>query len=269
MKTHPLAEFWPLMDDAELTALAKDILNNGQLLPIFVDAEDRIVDGRNRYLACQQAGVQPIFEPVPEDVDIEAFVTSANEHRRHMTREKRNAVIKKLRAEGKSTREIAEKVGVSHNTVQSEIKKPESGTGRNLPVPETNSQPPTDEQSNPKPPPDPPTPAPPAPKRLTDKEKRAIWDRVQEGAKVAQVAREFGVQEKTVHRLIDKYSGEEEEKESKAEPAWDISEDIEACVKEIDAFISGHDHRWSKDDKAIFLAAIRAMIKDRIDANNC
>jgi ParB-like chromosome segregation protein Spo0J len=78
---HPIADIWPLMSEVDLGKLAADIAAYGQRLPITqVDGE--IIDGRNRWLACEQAGVEPWVEDVETD-DIEALAWSLNEHRRH------------------------------------------------------------------------------------------------------------------------------------------------------------------------------------------
>jgi len=72
------------MDDRELKALAEDIKANGLREPIQIDAAGEIVDGRNRYAACELAGVTPTFETV--DGDVGDRIVSANIMRRHMTK---------------------------------------------------------------------------------------------------------------------------------------------------------------------------------------
>ena len=133
--SHPAADFWPLMSEDELKALADDIKENGQRLPIFADHEGRIVDGRNRWKACEIAGVEPVIEEYSEESlgDVASFVASMNEHRRHMTKAQRREIIRKLRAEGKSTREIAKAVGVHHSTVADELKVDSVGN-QTLPI---------------------------------------------------------------------------------------------------------------------------------------
>ncbi|WP_329096819.1 ParB N-terminal domain-containing protein [Streptomyces sp. NBC_01439] len=50
-----------MLDDDELRALADDILELGQHHPIVLDADGRILDGRNRLKACEIAGVEPVY----------------------------------------------------------------------------------------------------------------------------------------------------------------------------------------------------------------
>jgi hypothetical protein len=57
---HRYADIFPLMPDAELAELACDIAAHGLRNPC-VRYEGLILDGRNRDLACQQAGVEPAF----------------------------------------------------------------------------------------------------------------------------------------------------------------------------------------------------------------
>lgn len=89
MKFHPYAEVFPLLADDELDALAADIKANGQREPI-AKYKGRVLDGRNRFLACQRAKVRPHFRDFKgDDSAALAFVVSANVHRRHLTESQR------------------------------------------------------------------------------------------------------------------------------------------------------------------------------------
>jgi hypothetical protein len=78
-----------------------------------------LVDGRNRQRACAEAGVEPRYVNLPEDVDLSAYVVSANLHRRHLTAEQKREFIGKLLAMDpeRSDRGIAQQVKVDHKTV--------------------------------------------------------------------------------------------------------------------------------------------------------
>ena len=94
---HPVASIFPLMGEAELDALAEDIRANGQREPIWLHRDGRIIDGRNRWLACRKAGVQPLTRTFEgEDGELVAFVVSQNLHRRHLDESQRAMVVAKL-----------------------------------------------------------------------------------------------------------------------------------------------------------------------------
>jgi hypothetical protein len=81
IETHPIADIWPLMTDSEIDRLAEDIAAHGQVMPIIL-VEGRILDGRNRWLACERIGVEPWTQEIETD-NPDALAWSLNEHRRH------------------------------------------------------------------------------------------------------------------------------------------------------------------------------------------
>lgn len=93
---HPAASRFPLMSDVELDELARDIKERGLDQPIQMH-EGKVLDGRNRLLACEKAGVEPSTtawdcrggSPV-------AYVLSANVRRRHLTESQRAMIAAEL-----------------------------------------------------------------------------------------------------------------------------------------------------------------------------
>lgn len=73
-----------MLAEDELTELAADIKEHGLFQPIVLDAEGRVLDGRNRLAACKLAGVEPVFETFSGD-DPDGFALAVNIARRHLT----------------------------------------------------------------------------------------------------------------------------------------------------------------------------------------
>ena len=82
---HSAATLFPMMNAAALQELADDIREHGQREPVIL-FNGEVLDGRNRLLACEMAGVEPRFvtRTDAEVGDPIAFVLSLNKHRRHM-----------------------------------------------------------------------------------------------------------------------------------------------------------------------------------------
>jgi hypothetical protein len=93
MKNHEYANIFPMMTDDELSSLVEDIKTNGQSEPIVM-LEGKILDGRNRYRACEIAGVSAKFRQFTGS-DPLGFVVSHNLHRRHLTESQRAMVAAK------------------------------------------------------------------------------------------------------------------------------------------------------------------------------
>lgn len=79
------------MSDDEFAALVEDIRANGQRQPIYL-YENKIIDGRNRYRACQQLGIEPDTRVWDGVGSLVSFVVSLNLQRRHLTSSQRMTV---------------------------------------------------------------------------------------------------------------------------------------------------------------------------------
>jgi len=87
-EVHPLADVFPMLDQASVDALGADIKANGLRDPLALDWLGRLVDGRNRLAACRLAGVYPTYVTLPElkdDVAVASFIASKNLQRRDLT----------------------------------------------------------------------------------------------------------------------------------------------------------------------------------------
>lgn len=93
---HPLADLFPMLEDksAAFEALVDDIRERRQQEPVWL-YEGKILDGRNRYLACQRLGREIQVKDYAGDDPI-GFVLSANLHRRHLDESQRAMVAAKL-----------------------------------------------------------------------------------------------------------------------------------------------------------------------------
>jgi ParB-like chromosome segregation protein Spo0J len=126
---HPLAERYPLLEGKQFEDFVEDIRAHGQDQSIKL-WQGQILDGRNRYRACLQLGIEPVFEDVshlPEE-HLDAYLATLNEHRRQLTpewqkklRDERIARVAQAHRQGASTREIAKRENVSQPQVVADI----------------------------------------------------------------------------------------------------------------------------------------------------
>src|SRR6478672_8324040 len=94
LEPYPLAGIFPELPAEELRRLAQDIKERGQIEPIIL-YKGQILDGRNRYKACQMVGVKPRFEefdPKAAKRSPEEFVLSRNLRRRHLSTGQKAAI---------------------------------------------------------------------------------------------------------------------------------------------------------------------------------
>jgi phage N-6-adenine-methyltransferase len=90
-KPHPIASIFPKMSEDEFRELKKSIKdNNGLREPIWL-CDGQILDGRNRYRACLEEGIEPKFRQYEGDSPI-SFVIDLNLKRRHLNPSQRACI---------------------------------------------------------------------------------------------------------------------------------------------------------------------------------
>jgi hypothetical protein len=94
VRWHEYAEIFPWIEGEAFRALVEDIRQNGVLEPIVM-LDGAILDGRNRYMAARELGIEyPVIEY--EGIDPLGFVISHNLTRRHLTESQRGMVHARL-----------------------------------------------------------------------------------------------------------------------------------------------------------------------------
>lgn len=136
LEIHPLADLYPHMPEDEFLALKADILSQGLLDPITLH-ENKIIDGRHRYRACQELDIAPRFEEYKGESPIR-FVVGKNGHRRHLNSsqkaivalalEKELAKLAKLRQGARN--DITQKFAESEKSEAREQAAKATGTNR-------------------------------------------------------------------------------------------------------------------------------------------
>ncbi len=132
LRVHQLAKMMPPMSPALLMALRNSIESAGKnLVPVLINSEGEVLDGRHRLLVCGELGIEPetvVLDGAVEPIDV---VIGSNEARRHLNDSQRALVAARLATLGHgrpaekaqfralSQDEAAEKLGVSRTQVQS------------------------------------------------------------------------------------------------------------------------------------------------------
>jgi len=91
LASHEVATLLPPMEEADYRELVEDIRAHGLIEPIWL-YEGQIVDGRHRYRACLDAGIEPRFRTWDGPGALVDFVLSLNVERRHLTPAQRAAI---------------------------------------------------------------------------------------------------------------------------------------------------------------------------------
>jgi ParB-like chromosome segregation protein Spo0J len=132
LEPHPFSLILPSMTKEEGENLVADIRANGLLQPIVL-YQGKILDGNNRWQVLQilKTAVGSFVEFVGTDAQAQAYVISANIHRRHLSSDQRREIIATLlKADPtKSDRQIADTAKASHHTV-SDVRSELETTGQ-------------------------------------------------------------------------------------------------------------------------------------------
>ena len=120
LEPHPFSEMFLQISKEDFYKLAGDIKVNGLHHPI-VRYQGKILDGNNRYRACELLKIAPKFAPdfTGDDAHARNYVISANIHRRHLNADQRRDILAALlKADPtQSNRQIADAAKVDHKTV--------------------------------------------------------------------------------------------------------------------------------------------------------
>lgn len=83
---HPIADKFDMLEESALAGLADSIKREGQAIPCVVWG-NYLVDGRNRWRACESAGVAPKIEhrQFANDAECGRWIIAVNKDRRHLT----------------------------------------------------------------------------------------------------------------------------------------------------------------------------------------
>jgi hypothetical protein len=112
---HPVANIFPLMEGKAFDEFIEDVRSNGLREPVTLHPDGRVVDGRNRYRACERVGIEPVYRTWDESVhgDLVKFVCSLNLQRRMLDESQRAMVAAKIANLGDGQRASATPMGVA------------------------------------------------------------------------------------------------------------------------------------------------------------
>lgn len=135
MEFHPAANIFPMMTGDEYRALVDDIRANGLREPITL-YQGQILDGRNRYTACLELGIEPTYRDWNGPGSPIAYVVSLNLARRHLTSSQRAVIaleVERQLAEEAEVRrrELGRQAAIKqHGWVGQIIEQPTTEPGR-------------------------------------------------------------------------------------------------------------------------------------------
>ena len=97
MKIHPAANVFPMLESDQLASLAESIAKVGQIHPILLWSNgegDMLIDGRNRFRACELAEIEPKYEHFEGDEDaVRNLILGVNLERRDLKKSQKIMLV--------------------------------------------------------------------------------------------------------------------------------------------------------------------------------
>lgn len=116
MEFHPAANIFPMMTGDDYRALVESIRNGYERTLPIITYQGMILDGRNRYTACLELGIEPPYIEYDGD-DPYLYVIKSNFWRRHLSKEQRIEIMQDMRARGYTYDDIVQATGAGYGTV--------------------------------------------------------------------------------------------------------------------------------------------------------
>ena len=129
LEPHEAADAFPMMESGRFEELKADIEEKGLLVPITI-CEGRILDGRNRYKACRELGIEPSMRTF--EGDPWAYVWSMNGQRRDLVREQRYLIWKHCHERSAAWQAERERIAAEANAKRSKAADARRGKGGKL-----------------------------------------------------------------------------------------------------------------------------------------
>ncbi len=130
LERHPLSAEYSDLPPNQLAAFVADLKAHGiQNKRKVTLHEGQVLDGWQFQRACVEANIRPDYQALPKNIPPEIYVRIVNDNRRHESvetahrrAEERRKRVAEIAKTGKSLRQIAEEEGVSHVTIQEDLK---------------------------------------------------------------------------------------------------------------------------------------------------
>jgi ParB-like chromosome segregation protein Spo0J len=116
----------PALSAAEHEELRESIRRDGVQYPVLLDRSGSIVDGHHRRAICTELGIEcPTITLDLDDEVCDRLRIELNTARRQLPTKDRRMLVIELRAQGRSTRQIAEQAGVTQTTILKDLRSTE------------------------------------------------------------------------------------------------------------------------------------------------
>ena len=89
---HDITRLFPPMTEQEYAGLRADIQRQGLLTPLW-RYQGQIIDGRQRYRACQELGIEPTYREWDGQGSLVRFVVGQNMTRQHFSENERAMIM--------------------------------------------------------------------------------------------------------------------------------------------------------------------------------